>query len=396
MMSRTAGLSNLLRWVRSTGFRLPAKRQAKACTPNGCLSICGRMGRIAATRRRRVLAGLIGAAGLIALATQCSQVQVVNTLNRPAAGLFWPQDGSAPRVRFLSSIRSPDDLFVRRNWFGLADVVAGKADRAFSVPFDVHMGRDDLLLVTDPGKCCVHFIDMRARRYQAVSGLGQATLQQPIGVTTDAGGLVYVSDSLLENVFVFDRQGRFVRALTPPGTLKRPAGLAYGARTGCLYVADVIAHQVKVFRPDGTLVGAIGSRGAGPGQLNYPTHVWVDDKGVLYVTSSLNFSISVFDPSGNFLASFGKEGDAPGYFTRPKGVATDRAGHIYVVDAIFDAFQIFNDRGALLAAVGSSGSGDGEFWLPAGIFIDSRNRIFVADQQNHRIEVFQYVEEATR
>ena len=333
---------------------------------------------------------------MIALITQCARVRVKNTLTQPQTNLVWPQIGSGPRVEFMASIRSPDDLFVRRKWMGLADLFGGKADYSFGVPFDVHMGSDDLLLVTDPGKGCVHFIDMRRHRYQAVTDLDKGTLQQPIGVTTDGNGSVYVSDSLLGNVLVFDCQGKFIRPLTGEGTLKRPAGLAYSSRTGLLYVADVIAHQVKVLRPDGTLVGAIGSRGTEPGELNFPTHLWVDENGNLYVTSAMNFAICIFDASGNFLSSFGREGDTPGYFTRPKGVATDRAGHIFVVDAIFDNFQVFDHRGSLLLTVGQSGAGEGEFWLPAGIFIDSHNRIFVADQQNRRIEVFQYLEDETR
>jgi len=349
--------------------------------------------------RRRFLwawAGLAVATVLIALTTHCSRVQVLNTLTQPRTDLAWPEGPGPARVKFLASVRSPDDLFVRTNWMGLGDFFGGKADRSFGVPFDVHMDKDELLLVTDPGKGCVHFIDLAQRRYVPVSDIGQRSLQQPIGVTTDDKGMVYVSDSMLGNVFVFDRQGQFIRPLTTSGTLKRPAGLAFCTKTGLLYVADVSAHQVKMVRPDGTLVRAIGGRGAGPGQLNYPTHVWVDDQGILYVTSSLNFAICIFDSEGNFLFSFGKEGDTPGYFSRPKGVATDRTGHIYVVDAIFDNFQIFNNRGALLLTVGQSGSAEGEFWLPAGIFIDSRNRLFVADQQNHRIEVFQCVEEGTR
>ena len=333
----------------------------------------------------------------VALATQCTRVQVVNTLaqsRRP--DLVWPAGGGPPRVRFVASIRSPDDLFVRRQWAGLADIFGGSEDHAFSVPFDVHMGDDDLLLVTDPGKGCVHFMDLRAYRYRAVSEMGNGSLRQPIGVTEDRSGNVYVSDSLLGNVFVFDHQGQFLRPLTRAGTLQRPADLAWSARTGLLYVVDVTAHQVKVLKTDGSLVGAIGGRGVEPGKLNFPTHVWVDEQGTIYVTNSLNFSICIFDASGNFLFSFGQEGDTPGYFTRPKGVAADRAGHIYVVDAIFDNFQIFDPRGSLLLAVGESGARDGEFWLPAGCFVDSRNRIFVADQQNHRVEVFEYVGDDTR
>jgi hypothetical protein len=318
------------------------------------------------------------------------------TLDRPQGYVVWPRGGEAPRVRFIANITSPDDLFVRQKWLGVADFLAGRENRSFGVPFDVHVTSDDLLLVTDPGKQCVHFIDMRKHVYREVRDLGRSgTLQQPIAVTTDKNKRIYVSDSLLGNVFMFGGQGEYLGALTRPGTLKRPAGLGYCSKSDLLYIADVTAHETRMFRLDGTEVGRLGGRGAEPGKLNFPTHLWVENSGALFVTSSMDAAINVFDGSGRFAGRFGEYGDTLGFFSRPKGVATDRAGQIYVVDAIFDNIQVFDRQGSFLYAVGQSGPGPGEMWLPAGIFIDSRNRIWTADQHNHRIAVFQILEGRT-
>lgn len=341
------------------------------------------------SRTRALVVFLVGA---LAALTQCSRVQVKNPLEGAASDRVWPESGDRPRVRFLANVSTPDDFFVRRKWLGLSDLLAGREDRSFNVPFDLHLTDDELLLVTDPGKACVHFIDLRQHRYTEVCSIGRQELEQPIGVTADGNGHVYVSDSSIGNVFVFNKQGDFVRPFVAPGELQRPADLVYSPQTGLLYVADVVAHKVQVFQPDGKYVRSVGHRGTEPDALNFPTHVWVDRNGVLYVTSSMDFAIKIFDASGQFLTSFGQHGDTPGFFSRPKGVATDRAGHIYVVDAIFDNVQIFDRGGSLLLTVAESGSAAGELYLPAGVFIDSRNRIFVADQQNHRIAVFQYLE----
>jgi DNA-binding beta-propeller fold protein YncE len=306
--------------------------------------------------------------------------------------LVWPRNGDTPKVRFLANITSPDDLFVRKHWLGLADMLAGREVRRFGVPFDVCLA-DDLLLITDPGEGCVHFIDLAGYRYRAVREAGPIALEQPIGVAADAAGRVYVSDSSLGNVFVFDREGRFLSALAGRGVLQRPADMAWHEATQRLYVVDVLAHEIQVFATDGRLVQSIGGRGVEPGKLNYPTHVWVEADGTLLVTSAMDYAVAVFDSAGKYVASFGQKGDTPGYFSRPKGVATDPAGHIYVVDAIFDKVQIFDRRARLLLAVGESGGGPGELWLPAGIYVDARQRIFIADQQNHRIAVFEYIGE---
>ena len=85
----------------------------------------------------------------------------------------------------------------------------------------------------------------------------------------------------------------------------------------------------------------------------------------------------------------------PGYFGQPKAVACDSQNHLYVVDAQFEAVQIFSAIGQLLLNFGEEGHRPGQFWLPTGIFIDRRDRIIVADGYNRRIQLFQYIPEAT-
>lgn len=342
--------------------------------------------------RKWTLATVCLAMALAMASTQCTRVQVRNTLERPSANLVWPSGGDPARVRFIDNFRSPDDLFVRKRWMGLVDFFAGGKDLSFGIPYDIHLTPDNLLLVTDTGKGCVHFIDLNGHRYREVRKLGESALEQPIGVTADEQGRVYVSDSVLRNVFVFDREGNYLRPLTGPNTLQRPADIAYSPTKGILYVADVTAHVVRLFKTDGTVAGQTGGRGTGPGHLNFPTHLWVDRDGTLLVASGIDTAVNLFDASGEPLFAFGEQGDTPGYFSRPKGVATDGRGRVIVVDAIFDNFQIFDRRGSLLLAVGQSGTGPGELYLPAGVFIDSKDRIFVADQQNRRVAVFQLLE----
>jgi len=337
--------------------------------------------------------GVVAVIVLVAL-TQCTRVVVKNTLTRPRAALVWPAPTATQpaRIRFLAEIREVDDLFVREPMLGVLSFLAGRADRSFGVPYDIHVTPDDLLLVTDPGRGLVHYIDMRRRRYERLTRLdAHGTLQQPIGVTTDPEGFIYVSDATLNNVYVFDREGAFVRPLAGAGVFARPADLAFAPGADLLYVVDVPAHQVKAVRRDGTLVRTIGARGPRPQDLNFPTHLCATPDGLVVVNSALDFAIKTFTGSGDFVGTFGQEGDTPGYFSRPKGVATDRAGHIYVADAILDRVQIFDPTGNLLLAFGESGAGPGEFWLPAGVFIDHRDRVWVADQQNRRIQVFEII-----
>ena len=67
-----------------------------------------------------------------------------------------------------------------------------------------------------------------------------------------------------------------------------------------------------------------------------------------------------------------------------------------MVDASFNNFQIFDEEGQLLLFVGSGGRSPGEFVLPAGMSVDEQDRLYVADQGNSRVQVFQYLNGATR
>ncbi|MCP4251468.1 MAG: hypothetical protein GY778_30905, partial [bacterium] len=45
--------------------------------------------------------------------------------------------------------------------------------------------------------------------------------------------------------------------------------------------------------------------------------------------------------------------------------------------------------------LGRRGIGPGECWLPSGFHIDLRDRIWVCDSYNRRLQVFQYLTDAT-
>jgi hypothetical protein len=89
-------------------------------------------------------------------------------------------------------------------------------------------------------------------------------LADPVGITVDAAGTLFISDRGTQQVRVFGADGRFVRALgreggrPHPGTwvpdaLYQPAGLAVDGR-GRLWVAeeDMWPKRISVWNPDGT------------------------------------------------------------------------------------------------------------------------------------------------
>lgn len=102
-------------------------------------------------------------------------------------------------------------------------------------------------------------------------------------------GSIFVSDSNNARVQVFDMSGHF-QYLIPTGGISR--GLAFDKR-GNLMVADVLGNKIDVYRPTGQKLRSIGARGSGPGQLQFPNDVAVDETGRLLVADRGNASVQV-------------------------------------------------------------------------------------------------------
>jgi DNA-binding beta-propeller fold protein YncE len=214
----------------------------------------------------------------------------------------------------------------------------------------------------------------------------------PVGIALDDKEMIYVSDSELNRIFVYEpKKRRLVRTIGGPGQFQRIAGIAFHPKLHRLYAVDTLANQITVLDSDGKTVKTFGRRGVKEGELNFPTHITVDSEGLLYITDSMNFRVQIFDSEGGFQGTLGKLGTTLGSFSKPKGVAVDKEGHVYVVDGIYDTIQIFNRKGDLLMNFGQTGEKEGDFWLPAGIAIDMKNRIYVADTYNKRVQVFQFL-----
>lgn len=312
---------------------------------------------------------------------------------RTGPARVWPEPPEAPRIRYVGAISTEADLKRESSLMeGLSDLLFGKKDIGVLVaPYALVVDQSGRLFVADAGGAVIHVFDLTLRSYKQFADLaGQEKLRKPVGIAL-AGGRIYVTDSALRKICVFDKEGRYIFSFGAE-RLTRPSGIAYRADDQTLYVADTGRHAIDVFTTGGKFVRQIGERGVAPGMFNFPTHVWFDARGNLYVSDTLNYRIQVFTRDGGFLTTFGRQGDRPGNFAHPCGVATDTFGNIYVTDRQFENVQIFDPQGHVLMAFGEEGTQPGQFWLPAGIFIDERNRIYVADSFNKRIQIFELLE----
>ena len=343
-----------------------------------------------AGRRRWVLSALliVVAAVVGGCLARSRQAAPAHPESGGTAPPVWPPPPSQPRIRYEATLAMPADFNVRVSWWRSAmGVVTGtRRDREpFVRPYGIATDEEGNVCLTDMGSGTVYLFEKDARRFKRWQKIGKTRFETPVAIVK-AEGLMYVADSSLGRIIVFDEKGRLRYEIAEE--LVRPTGLAlFDDR---LLVTDAKAHRVAIFSTDGTFIRSFGQRGTAPGDFNFPTHIAVDKDGLVYVTDALNFRIQVFDMAGHLKGGFGHLGDGSGQFSRPKGVALDAANHVYVVDALFDNVQVFNPAGEFLMHWGSAGSGLDEFWLPTGIAVHDE-QILVADSFNRRVQVFRYV-----
>ena len=325
----------------------------------------------------------IAAACVLAATNAAASAQTRPT---PAIDRVWPDPPATARIRYVQSlvpITARRRSLLRRIW----DVVSGGSDApTMTQPYGLAVGAGGRLYVADAGARAVHVYDLRDGGYSKIDVDGESL----IGIAA-MGGRLFITDSIGGRVICLNASGKRAWAIGAQAGLLRPTGIV--AADDRVFVADTLAHRIVAIDTEGRIVGGFGSRGAEPGQFNFPTSIARDRAGRLYVVDAMNFRVQVFTPQGRFVTAFGRAGDGSGDFGRPRGVGLDSDGHVYVVDALHDVVQIFDEEGRFLLGFGRSGRDEGEFWLASGIAI-ANDRIYVADSSNRRVQVFEYLKEA--
>lgn len=312
---------------------------------------------------------------------------------QPIPEIQWPAAPQRARIRFVKAITSPEDMQIRPGVFRrFLDFLSGRPKVSMVNPYGMETDARGRLFVVDTFLRAVHVFDPIRNRHYLFPG-GKTAFLSPIDIALDESrGHIYVSDSKQAVIKIFSSQGKKLVGEIGRGVLERPTGIAVNAETDELLVVDTLAANiVRYGLRDGQFKGLFGGTGDTAGRLHFPTNISLGRDGTILVSDSLNFRVQLFSRQGRFLKAFGGVGEHPGSFSRPKGIAADSDGNIYVVDNLFDNVQIFDRNGRLLLAFGDHGSAFGQFWLPSGIFIDANDRIYVADSYNKRIQVFQYI-----
>jgi sugar lactone lactonase YvrE len=231
--------------------------------------------------------------------------------------------------------------------------------------------------------------------FNASSGPDEFSI--PFGVTTDADGDVYVTDTGNERVLVFSANGALLDEFGLEGQededFQQPLGIAYGEDNDGnerLYIADPgmsnTNRRFRKFRLNGAHVDNLGET-----DLTVPTGVAVDSDGNIWVVDATgNGEVFLFNDNGTLVDSFQPGGS--GELSNPEGIGVFEENNrtfVYVADTGKDRIVKFEYDGSELDFVdeaGSTGTQNDRFNDPVGIAIDACGNLWVADRENNRIQ----------
>jgi sugar lactone lactonase YvrE len=281
---------------------------------------------------------------------------------------FWPAFPDEPKIQFLTSYSSSEDVEPTKT-SGLERIVFGKEaakEALIQKPYGVAYRAGKIYVADMRGKALV-VLDLKKKQTRLVGVSGINRLEHPVAVAVaDDDGVIYVADNDRGAVFVYDAAERYSQVIGFPKF--KPVSVAvHGER---LYAADITGQNVVYFdRKSGKKLGTIGTMGDEDGQFRVPLSVATDREGNIYVMDMMLCRLQKFSADGVFISKYGQLGDYQGTFARPKHMAVDSDGLIYVVDAAFENVQMFDPEYHLLMHFGALGEFPGAMDLPAGIAV---------------------------
>ncbi|MCL2723525.1 MAG: NHL repeat-containing protein [Polyangiaceae bacterium] len=194
-----------------------------------------------------------------------------------------------------------------------------------------------------------------------------ASLSNPMGLTVDGSGNVFVADSGNNKIRKVDPNGKVTTIAgtgtagstngpTSSATFNHPAGIAVDTN-GTLYVGGDSTHDIRKITTDGQVTLLAGSGAYGPvidgtgtdAALANPYGIAFDADGNLLVADTNNYVVRKVTPDGKVTTIAGQreaytnkgvmgDTDGPGdtaAFGSPVGIAVDSNGVIYVTDSFF-------------------------------------------------------------
>lgn len=232
-----------------------------------------------------------------------------------------------------------------------------------------------------------------AAAFPVTAGRAVGQLLNPVGMTTDLKGNLYVADPANHRVIVVDQAGNPRDTIqSEPYNLEGNLGSARSVvitsgTNSVILVADPVNQRIEKFDITGKYLSQWTSNGVAALAISPAGEVYALNTGLGQVTK--------FDLDGKQLLQFGKVGNGNGEFRFPEAIAVGRDNSLYVADTGNQRIQKFDDKGIFKKTWGAKGAGDQEFGGdgisdlysgPTSIAVEpSTGNLYVVDSASARI-----------
>ena len=238
----------------------------------------------------------------------------------------------------------------------------------------------------------------------------------PAGIATDpVTGDLYVADQGHSRIEEFAPSrtllATFGTSGSQGGQLSEPIGVTVN-QSGTVYVADTRNNRISMWEPVPSVpiyTSQFGNTGSESEKLKEPAMDAVDAHGDVWIANWGKGTIEEFSSSGAFMHSYGSYGTGSGQFRNPIGIAVNQStGNVYVGDYGNNRIDELNEKGEYVAGFGygvsnheekfetcttgcvggNPGSGAGQFSSLEGVAVDPKGDVWAADSGNNRVEEF--------
>jgi hypothetical protein len=227
-------------------------------------------------------------------------------------------------------------------------------------------------------------------------------LNKPLGVAISPTGQVFVGNDGRDNIEAYDSNTGELLTVIGQGLVKMPTALTFDL-AGNLYVTDSALHHVQVFDATYNPVATIGGPGMGDETLKFPIDAEIIGQEI-FVADQGHSRVQVYSLNGEWLRSITFEGtpgqncnwftgvcEIPGMppFTRLQGLASDSLGRLHVLDSFAASVMIFDPAdGSMAGAYGEYGTGAGQLRVPMDVAVTGGDVAVVTAGDSSRIELF--------